>query len=454
MRLRRAFAATAVLAVVTAGMATVSATAEEAPPASAQPAPSYQEREAAANRPRSVPKRTDAKASASCHAIQQQAAADGKGEALCIETLSASEVPKRLKSVRTSAAGAGVVWCDEKELGQVFVTRTSICEHQLIHAVLINTQTGEPLGDAYLTVKQEVNTRDVDGSPMNVYFDEYFYMRVQAVSGALVAGFNVAIDADCAPTSACQQGPGPWTGPAPVTLLSEKDGTWLRSWKNTTLHDTLALGYTITASLGTERARYSWGVNESNAWQVRCDNEITKYAGCVVPAFIPTFVTDYAKYPAGSDYVNSAMQYIKTHPGREGDGQPLHREANDTVATKNRNRVCDSSFKPEDFFNKKYEIQCDEYPFARTKESGGQLGITSGSQCKQFSATPGFKDQEPRQNWTTQALGVPHGPANCARASMIKPDNEGIGGDLGRFYTKNRMIDNDPFWVKAPTWRP
>jgi hypothetical protein len=428
------------------------ATADEAPPTSAQPTVSYQEREAAANQARLAPKRADAKAPATCDKVQQQAAADGKREALCIETISASEAPKHLKSVRSSAAGS-TVWCEGKGLGEVFITRSSICEHQLVHATLINTQTGQPLGDAYLTLKQEVNTRDVDDKPLNVHFDEYFYMQVQAVSGALVAGFNVAIDADCAPTAACEQGPGPWTGPTPVTLLSEKDGTWLRSWKNTTLNDTLLLGYTITVSMGTSKDSYSWGVNESNAWQVRCDNQITKYAGCVVPAFIPTFVTDHVKYPAGSDYVNQAMQYIKTHPGREGDGQPLRREANDAVATKNRNRVCDGSFKPEDRFNKKYEIQCDEYPFARTKESGGQLGITSGSQCKQFTAWPGLKDQEPRQNYIMQA-NVPNGNANCARASMIKKDNEGIGGDLGRFYNKNRMLDNDSFWVKAPTWRP
>ncbi|MEU6230955.1 hypothetical protein [Streptomyces sp. NPDC047042] len=434
-------------------MTAASATADEAPSASAPPTVSYQEREAAANKPRLAPKRADAKTPETCDVVQQQAAADGKKQALCIETLSASEVPKQLKSVRSSAAGPGIVWCDDKELGEVYVTRSSICEQQLIHAILINTQTGAPLGDAYLTVKQEVNTRDVADAPMNVYFDEYFYLQVQAVSGALVAGFNVTVDADCAPTSACEQGPDPWTGPTPVTLLSEIDGTWLRSWKNTTLHDTLLLGYTLTVSQGAAKSSHSWGVNESNGWQVRCDNEISKYAGCIIPAFIPTFVIDYAKYPAGSDYINQAQLYIKSYPGLEGDGQPLHREADDTVATKNRNKVCDSTFKPEDKFNKKYEIQCDEYPFARTKESGAQLGITSGSQCKQFTAWPGLKDQEPRQNYIMQAT-VPHGTANCARASMLKADNEGIGGDLGRFYVKNRIINNDPFWVKAPTWRP
>jgi hypothetical protein len=162
-----------------------------------------------------------------------------------------SKVPRR---VARAAAADDVTWCDSQEQGVVHVTRTSICESQVAHVSLIVTQTGQVLGDAWLTIKQEVDTNN---SAVN--FSEDFFLRVQAVSEALAGGFNVEIKSECVATSACGQGAGPWTGPAPVGLLSAKEGPWQRHWKKTTGHDTLMLQYTLTVSQGTTKASYTWG---------------------------------------------------------------------------------------------------------------------------------------------------------------------------------------------------
>ncbi|MGV9967632.1 NucA/NucB deoxyribonuclease domain-containing protein [Streptomyces olivaceus] len=424
-------------------------------PAGASAADLQDDREAALNGPRSVPKRTNYEGQKSCGEVRREAVANGEKRAMCVEQVNAAVARKQLKSTDTTAAD-GVVWCDDKEMDEVYVTRVSICEKRLLQVTLLDAETGTPLGIAFLTVKQEINTREVDGKPLPLpgSFHEDLWLQVQAATGVLLTGFTVEIESDCAPTSQCEQGEDPWTGPVPVTVLSELEGTWNRVWKEPATNATMSLGYTITIGAAGQKASTSWGVNESNAWEVRCDKEVGSTIGCVVPAFVPTFVVNYLKYPAGSDYIDDAQAYIKTHPGRmesDGTGTTLHREADAKTAQQNRDTVCDNTFAIEDNFNGQYEIQCDEYPFARTKESGGQLGIKSGSECKQFMAKPGNADREPRLNHNMNSYRA-NGPANCARSSMIKKDNEGIGGDLGRFYVSQRLLNDDPFWVDAMSW--
>ncbi|MFL9659562.1 hypothetical protein ACJ7VE_38380 [Streptomyces sp. PB17] len=415
-----------------------------------------QKREAKLNGPRAVPQRKSIKGQKSCEEVQREALASGADQALCVDQLDAEEARKQLKSSKSVMAD-GDVWCDSKEMGTPYVTRVSICQKKVFVVTLIDTNTGEPLGTAYLTTAQEINTREVDGKPLPLpgSFHEDLWMQVQAASGVLAAGFTVEIDSDCAPTSQCDQSEGPWTGPQPVTVLSVLEGTWNRVWKEPVGNATMSLEYTITIGAAGKKASTSWGVSESNAWEVRCDKQVGVAIGCIVPAFIPTYAVNYEKYPAASDYIADAQAYIKTHPGRmnsDGTGNPLHREASALWAEANRQRVCDSrTFRAEDFFNGKYQIQCDEYPFARSKESGGRLGIRTGAECAQFAAFPGYADAEPRRNHTMFSRYA-NGPANCARASMPKADNEGVGGDLGRFFVSQRVLDYDPYWVDAMTW--
>ncbi|WP_093496926.1 hypothetical protein [Streptomyces sp. Ag109_O5-10] len=181
---------------------------------------------------------------------------------------------------RAAAAGGGIAWCDDQQLGVVHVTRTSICEGQVVDMKLIDTESGELIGEAFLTqaAGRHQNT--------DVSFREDFFPRVQGVSGALISSFNVAVKAEC--VSACQRGPGPWAGPAPVSLLSEKEGTWQRNWTKNTLHDSLMLAYTLTTTYANTKATYTWGVNQSAGWEVRCGNEVGALPGCVVPSFTPT----------------------------------------------------------------------------------------------------------------------------------------------------------------------
>ncbi|MCG7210149.1 NucA/NucB deoxyribonuclease domain-containing protein [Streptomyces arenae] len=357
-----------------------------------------------------------------------------------MEIAAPSQVPKSV--ARAAAAGGGITWCDDQQQGVVHVTRTSICEGQVVDMKLIDTENGELLGEAFLTVKQQVDTKNTD-----VSFSEDFFLRVQGVTGALISGFNVAVKAEC--VSACQQGPGPWTGPAPVSLLSEKEGTWQRNWTKNTLHDSLMLEYTLTATYANAKGSYTWGVNQSAGWEVRCDNEVGALPGCVVPSFTPTLEIP-TKYSEARQFIGMTQASMNSHPGWEGKGQPLHREANETVARKNREKVCDSTFTANESTPK--PVQCDEFPFAKSKESGAQQGVTSGKVCQQYSVVSQTIDGKQYLSLTWPGLNqgkMPPANALCARASMPKDQNEGVGGELGRKTKQWRLIGGDAYWVDA-----
>ncbi|GAA2281308.1 hypothetical protein GCM10010234_18080 [Streptomyces hawaiiensis] len=70
-------------------------------------------------------------------------------------------------------------------------------------------------------------------------------------------------------------------------------------------------------------------------------------------------------------------------------------------------------------------------------------------------ADPAYTSPE-RGPLTHKSVGLPThqgkmSPANaeCARASMPKNQNEGVGGDLGRFTKAQRLIGGDGYWVDA-----
>lgn len=365
----------------------------------------------------------------------------GKKYALCVREQTPQE--RADHPAPQSSQGPGTVWCDSLPKQNVYVTRTEICLEGDFTVDIWQVPGGGLVGQAFGETKQEITT-----SKSSTEFGEYFYVRVNDATGVALGKLELAIDSDCAP--ACTTHSKPWTGYTPATIGVGLDGTFARSWSNTSGSNDMLMGYRLDVKFnnGAELANYEWSAG--GHVKVRCDNLITAVAGCIVPSFPPTFTVNHEKYPAASDYIYDAQAVIKTHPGKQysdGTGNPLHREGNEATAKANRKIVCDSSFEIEDRYNGKYQIQCDEYPFAATKESGGQLGISDGKTCWKFTAHPAGVANP--IDHTMFALRDPWGTSHCARASMPKPQNEGVGGDLGRFVQSQRLLDNDAYWVKA-----
>jgi hypothetical protein len=369
----------------------------------------------------------------------------GQKRAVCFEWQTPQELAKTQGSSASSAAS--VVWCGEKAENQVYVTRDSICSRRGVVIVLMDTVTGMIFGKAYGTLEQEIDTQNSN--------PEFFeYMKFDLTSADITSSvMTVKVDAVCSLNASCKQNADPWNAPRPITVGGSIDGGITRLWTENAGNKSFLISYALTVNIGGTYGTARWGdAGEPSAGQymVRCDKEINgSTKGCIVPAFTPTFVVDQ-KYSQARQFIGMVQASMATHPGWEGRGQPLHRESDESVVSKNRAVVCDSTFKPHT--STPPPVQCDEFPFARTKESGRQLGVTSGASCQQYMVTSQTIEGKQYLSLTWPGLNqgkMPAADAKCARASMPKNQNEGVGGDLGRRTVEWRLLEGDAYWVDA-----
>lgn len=138
--------------------------------------------------------------------------------------------------------------------------------------------------------------------------------------------------------------------------------------------------------------------------RVRCDSRF-RPSGCVNfnnPGYLKTMtdLPDINKNIAEGQRTGS--------PGAYG-GVPLHRLTDSNAITRNRYAACISPAKLATIGNRPEGAECDEYPFAATYEGGGNAHIA----------------------WVPAV------------------QNRQQGGRLSTFYNAARIVDGDPYYVKA-----
>ncbi|MEV5583900.1 DUF4185 domain-containing protein [Streptomyces parvus] len=392
-----------------------------------------------------------AKDGQSCDQVEKRLktlAARGEKQAVCFRWGDPQATQKaRAQNAPVAAPGDSDVWCEDLPRNNIHLTRTSLCSTRDWMLVIVDTINGMIMGTATGEVKQVIST-DV----AQTTFDEYFALRVDSAGGLAATGMTAKVESKCSPATQCSQGGGPWEGYHPVFLKTPIDGTWQRSWTGNTGYKNLMMTYEIFILFPSGMSgSTSW--SDAGRWTVRCDNMITKYAGCVVSDFTTTF-TIPANRPAARDYISRVQASLPSHVGWEGKGQPLHREDDPKTQHDNREKVCDSTWVKEDRFGGQTyphakSIECDEWPFAATKESGGQLGIESGEECQQWTVWPAGAGGWNSREFVAPAYSTPHGTASCARASMPRADNGGVGGSLSAFYQNQRVLGAERFWVDS-----
>ncbi|MFD7606153.1 NucA/NucB deoxyribonuclease domain-containing protein [Streptomyces mirabilis] len=145
----------------------------------------------------------------------------------------------------------------------------------------------------------------------------------------------------------------------------------------------------------------------------RCDSYLGIYSGinasargCVNETFIPTLTYSAVANPAVSDvaqHVYSAQASLPSHWGVPSEGNWLSRDTDLTDQAANRMTACTGVLP-----------SCDEFPLASTHQGAA------------FSAAG---------DWSAVTVSA---SANSSQ-----------GGITGAFYTSNRMVEGDKFWVKA-----
>lgn len=170
---------------------------------------------------------------------------------------------------------------------------------------------------------------------------------------------------------------------------------------------------------------------------IRCDNLPPRVLpGCVFPAAMPQLVLSEATWGAAAANVLIGEYYLAGTPGYT-TATPLTRgDPNQNQG--NRDAVCDSTFVPNP--TKVPTDSCDEYPFAASQQSGGQLGLT-GVNC--LEAMP----QLVNGVWYANFQNTRTGTQRCERGHVPLSLNTGVGSQLGALYTNNRMLLGDAYTV-------
>ncbi|WP_164583293.1 hypothetical protein [Streptomyces sp. SID10815] len=263
---------------------------------------------------------------------------------------------------------------------------------------------------------------------------------------------SVTLDWNAVCKGACSTGTQQWRGtptwtPGDQHSVTAGVGQW---WTGTTGASLLDLSWTFTARspVTTDTPTVMWTDSDM---PVRCDVIMGKEEvpetkpGCVFSKYIPTLTLNTAQRPAASALYWLLMEKLKTHPGSRKYNSPLHRQADQAIADKNRRVICNSTFNPVPTGTSDGP-SCDEYPFAKARESGG-VSLTSGAQCAQFYAVKAGARWQLKYDTTSP---LPTWNEVCGRGSIPLSQNTGAGGELGRFTTAVRLHDDDAYFVEAP----
>jgi hypothetical protein len=172
---------------------------------------------------------------------------------------------------------------------------------------------------------------------------------------------------------------------------------------------------------------------------IRCDNQLTnRNPGCVFPDAAPVLVLSAAVYGAAAVNVAIGEGFLAGSPGTASS--PLTR-GDPANSKSNRAAICDSTFIPSNTLAP--DDSCDEYPFASSQQSGGQLGLT-GVNC--LEAVP----LDLNGSWYVEFVNTNTGTQQCERGHVTSSLNRSVGSQaLGPMYTLNRMLPGDPYTIQV-----
>ncbi|MEU8543086.1 NucA/NucB deoxyribonuclease domain-containing protein [Streptomyces sp. NPDC048717] len=297
-------------------------------------------------------------------------------------------------------AAAGELTCPVPS-GNISVwSRTHSC--QTVNATVNVLRNGRPVGAAYFTV-QHVMTLNINKTTWSETI-QVTKARLVNNAGGIRAAFSVNCGSGCTATSTLK----------PFTLGSAASGrvTYKNSVKRYTQRTSMsAYRFSFT------KAGYTPGSLSYKSPLYRCDDkffskkpQFSKPAGCVFPSH-PGVEMNQRLLPYISKNIAN-VQKKGIHLGSPSYGKPLHRITSGKKIVENREQVCPSRIKPPAHLPFPGKAQCDEYPFASTREGGKSQSLPN-------------------------------------RGTMWVPEkeNQRQGGFLGTFYRESRILDGDPYFV-------
>jgi hypothetical protein len=188
----------------------------------------------------------------------------------------------------------------------------------------------------------------------------------------------------------------------------------------------------------------------------RCDSIDTPGDVCVDEDNIPILELSLGKDGASAAMVEWAQENEQDHWGLAGFGNPMTYLSDKQAQQVNTSIMCDSTFISQGTAiggDDGSTDSCDEFPFKATFESAPQQGLGSGAECDQVTAVEvpvAQRTGDLAADWNAvQPVGTPTQIAQCVRGHIPLALNSAVGSDFGIFVIKNRMLQEDQFWVSV-----
>ncbi|MEU3317368.1 NucA/NucB deoxyribonuclease domain-containing protein [Streptomyces sp. NPDC006656] len=276
------------------------------------------------------------------------------------------------------------------------MSRTSNCEMHTIHGDIIQDGVITGGSDSVMLVTWGTHPRERS-------FTASIHVTIVSAYGTGLGISDITTAACAAPCQATGQVVG-----APAAPGVEYSGllTFTDAVARNSRHDNIPI-FTTTPVLPAGWETIPGSGTAST--KIRCDDQLRGVrAGCVLPDFTPT--VDMSALPKIAETIRGIQQ--RGGYGVPGDhARALHRTTNASTIRSNRRAVCGRNVvgRPP-----AAGVQCDEYPFASTKEGGTTLSTFY-------------------RGW----------------AWVPAAENTNQGNLLSILYRDNRVLDGDPFWVRV-----
>lgn len=347
----------------------------------------------------------------------------GKQTVSCVEL--------RQKAAAPAETAARSVWCEGADQG-FWISRREGCYYQQILWNFYAVPSGEIVGQAIFTIRQEIETHEDPGSP---YWTEYAGVTMDDAWGVATSGkaeITEQCQAPCRMTNTSA-----WDGQRTIGIGETLEGDFENSWIPAGFSNRMTMSYRMTF--------FGQGTIASNPFnwsspQLRCDHDPTTgniNAGCVWPDFYPQLRLPVSRFGEGALTVAVGNYYLQSGFGYL---QPLTRLADDGLAEANRRIVCeDGTFGP--IFA---DDTCDEYAFARTYQSGPFFGVHSGLECAEVYFLNNGGGQ-----WGIYPVRTFYGNEACVRGHVPGQQNSAVGGAYSALIRTERLLNGDPFYAYA-----
>ncbi|MFJ4585006.1 NucA/NucB deoxyribonuclease domain-containing protein [Streptomyces echinatus] len=318
--------------------------------------------------------------------------------------------------------------CTSQKRQDVVSNRHAYCmRHGIVYA--LENRAGDTIGTAELLV-----TARSALDPHSVKWQENIAVHAGRYDG--VSAVRLALSSSC---TACIPGPPAWGGGAIELRAGEEDQTGRLFYETTTRGGGERSRSMIAYQSRTESPDADYPVVSYGQWagpSVACDGQVGNTPGCIATENLARVVLSKSQYGASAVAYEWAQNNLSDNNAMGTAKRPLTRDGDKARAKSRSYYTCKAPPKPFVADPTVVNDECDEFPFARTRQGG-----TIGSMCAEI--IPRYVGGGA---WRVDVVSdEPVAP--CIRAHVNSDDNQNAGRSVGRQVRSERILQGEAYQV-------